>query len=71
MGLRLIVHAARNAAAWRAKAVAFAGVTALEIAIGDDEVVVFVRPDQHAAAQAVAAAINAHFDPETTGKPAS
>ncbi len=68
MGLRMIVHAAREAAVWSAKAVAFAGVTTLEITIGRDEIVVFVRPDQHAAAQAVADAVNANFDP---GEPAS
>ena len=58
MTLRTIIHAADDAA-WRAKATTFAGVTALAITIGNDEVLVFVRPDQADSAREVAEAINA------------
>ena len=59
--LRMVVHAGRDRAAWHAKTTSFAGVAALEIRIGADEVVVFIRPEQVPAARAVAAEINARF----------
>ena len=59
--LRLIVHAGRERAAWRAKATSFAGINTLELRIGDDEVVIYIRPDQEQAARTAAAAINAAF----------